>query len=177
VDVLSLLKQDHRTVSALLDEAAQCEPGDNRLDSVAEKIEAALTVHAAIEEKYFYPLLRERAEESEDVVDVFEAYTEHELVKTLIELLKSGRQPDEQFKAEVQVLGENVKHHVKEEESTIFKLARELLDRDELEEIGETMEAAKARMMSAKQRSGKSRNGAAKKAASRKTPRSKAPRR
>ncbi|MBV8530713.1 MAG: hemerythrin domain-containing protein, partial [Candidatus Eremiobacteraeota bacterium] len=142
LDVLSLLKQDHRTVSALLDEATACEPDDDRLNSLAEEIESALTVHAAIEEKYFYPALRDRAEDSEDAVDVFEAYTEHELVKTLIALLKSGRQPDEQFKAEVQVLAENVKHHVKEEESTIFKLAREVLDDDELEELGETMAVA-----------------------------------
>jgi hemerythrin superfamily protein len=161
VDVLSLLKQDHRTVSALLDEAVKCEPGDERLEELAEQIESALTVHAAIEEKYFYPELRERAQDNEDTVDVFEAYTEHDLVKRLIALLQSGRQPDEQFKAEVQVLGENVKHHVKEEESTIFKIAREVLEDDELEELGETMAAAKERMMS-KQRSGSRANGAAK---------------
>ena len=163
MDVLSLLKQDHRTVAALLDEAVACEPGDGRLDSLAEEIESALTVHAAIEEKYFYPVLRERAEESEDTVDVFEAYTEHELVKTLIALLRSGRQPDEQFKAEVQVLGESVKHHVKEEESNIFKLAREVMEPDELEELGETMEAAKDRMMM------RAKNGSAKKSSSKKS--------
>jgi hemerythrin superfamily protein len=158
VDVLTLLKEDHKTVGALLDEAKQCEPGDARLDTLAEEIEAALTVHAAIEEKYFYPALRDRAEESDEAVDVFEAYTEHELVKKLIELLKSGRQPDEQFKAEVQVLAENVTHHVKEEESTIFALAREVFDKEELEELGEEMEAAKTRMTSRSAR----RNGARK---------------
>lgn len=146
MDVLSLLKQDHKTVGALLDEATACEPGDKRLDDLAVEIETALTVHAGIEEKYFYPVLRDRAEDSDESVDVFEAYTEHALVKKLIELLKSPRQPSEQFKAELQVLSENVKHHVKEEESKIFKLAREVLDRDELEELGETMQAAKERM-------------------------------
>lgn len=163
MDVLSLLKQDHKTVGALLDEAMKCEPDDKRLDNLAAQIETALTVHAGIEEKYFYPVLRERAEESEDTVDVYEAYTEHALVKDLIALLKSGRQPREQFKAELQVLAENVKHHVKEEESTIFKLAREVLDGEELEELGETMSAAKARMTS-KARG----NGAAKRAPARK---------
>jgi hemerythrin superfamily protein len=165
VDVLSLLKQDHRTVSALLDEANECDPGDNRLDTLADEIESALTVHAAIEEKYFYSVLRERSEEVDDAVDVYEAYTEHELVKKLIALLRSGRQPAEKFKAEVHVLGESVKHHVKEEESTIFKLAREVLDRDELEELGDKMEAAKERMMASRQRGGAPANGAAKKTA------------
>src|SRR5690242_13174288 len=121
----------------------ECEPGDGRLAKLAAEIEGALTVHATIEEKYFYPRLHERSEDSDDVVDVFEAYTEHELIKTLIALLKSGRQPDELFKAELQVLTENVKHHVKEEESTIFGLARKTLDAEELEELGAEMETAK----------------------------------
>jgi hemerythrin superfamily protein len=169
MDVLTLLKEDHKAVGALLDEAVECEPGDGRLDALAQEIESALTVHAAIEEKYFYPALHDRAEEADQSVDVFEAYTEHDLIKTLIALLKSGRQPDEQFKAEVQVLGENVKHHVKEEESTIFSLARELLDGDELEELGETMEAAKDRMMSGAARNGSGRKSSAKKSTAKKS--------
>ncbi len=163
MDVLALLQKDHRTLSGLLDDAVKCEPDDVRLTNLAREIEKALTVHAAIEEKYFYSALRKRAEQSEDTVDVFEAYTEHELVKTLIALLKSGRRPDEKFKAEVQVLAESVKHHVKEEESTIFSLARELLDRDELEQLGATMESAKKRLMSPSSRNAPSRKPPARK--------------
>ena len=55
------------------DRAVKCDPEDDRLKSLAQEIEQALTVHAAIEEKFFYPVLRERSEESEDTVDVFEA--------------------------------------------------------------------------------------------------------
>lgn len=147
MDVLSLLKKDHRTVEGMLDRALRCEPGDDALHELATQIEKALTVHATIEEKFFYPLLRKRAEETEDTVDVFEAYTEHDLLKKLIALLQSGRQPDEQFKAEVQVLSESVKHHVKEEESTIFSLARELMAKEELDELGAKMEKTKERLM------------------------------
>ncbi|MEO9262926.1 MAG: hemerythrin domain-containing protein, partial [Candidatus Baltobacteraceae bacterium] len=115
MDVLSLLKKDHRTVDGMLNKAIKCEPEDDMLRELATQIEEALTVHAALEEKYFYPLLRKRSEETEETVDVFEAYTEHDLLKRLVALLQSGRQPDEKFKAEVQVLTETVKHHVKEE--------------------------------------------------------------
>lgn len=154
MDALTLLHQDHQAVSALLDEANDCEPGDGRLDSLAVEIERALTVHAAIEEKYFYPQLRKRSDETDEIVDVFEAYTEHALLKTLIALLEKKRQPDEQFKAELQVLGESAKHHVHEEESTIFSLAKELMDRDELETLGEKMAAAKERMLADMPRTG-----------------------
>jgi len=147
MDVLTLLKKDHKAVGALLDRAINCEPEDPKLRDLAREIEEALTVHAAIEEKYFYPALKKRAEDSEDKVDVFEAYAEHDVVKHLIALLTSTRARDERFKAEVQVLSEAVKHHVKEEESTIFALARELLDAKELNSLGATMERAKARLL------------------------------
>lgn len=170
MDALTLLKNDHKAVGALLDQAKRCEPGDERLAELATEIENALTVHAAIEEKYLYPTLHNRSEESDDIVDVFEAYTEHELIKKLIALLKSGRQPDEQFKAELQVLAESVQHHVKEEESTIFALARETLDADELEELGSDMEAAKRRLQ-ARPSARAAHNGATAKRTSRPTAR------
>ena len=162
MDVLALLKQDHKMVANLIDQVQECEPGDERLRELGEEMAQALTVHAAIEEKFFYPELRDRAEEDEERVDVFEAFTEHDVVKHLIGLLKSSRRNDEQFKAELQVLGENVKHHVKEEESTIFSLAREVLEPEELEQLGEEMETAKQRMMRGAAKS----NGRKKKATS-----------
>lgn len=149
MDVLSLLKKDHRTVDGMLNKAIKCEPEDDMLRELATQIEEALTVHAALEEKYFYPLLRKRSEETEETVDVFEAYTEHDLLKRLVALLQSGRQPDEKFKAEVQVLTETVKHHVKEEESTIFSLARKLMSNEELDDMGQKVQKAKDRLMAA----------------------------
>jgi hemerythrin superfamily protein len=146
LNALTLLKQDHKMVGNLIDDAQECEPGDEQLVALCEQIAQALTVHASLEEKLFYPKLRDRADDDEDRVDVFEAYTEHDVVKHLISLLTSRRKNDEQFKAELQVLGESVKHHVKEEESTIFSLARELLDSAELDELGDEMAAAKKRL-------------------------------
>lgn len=148
MDILSVIKQEHREVSSMLDKVKDLEPSDPRAAELAREIEAALTVHATLEEKLFYAQLKNRAEEGEDKVDIFEAYTEHDVVKHLIALLQSRRRRDERFKAELQVLGESVKHHVSEEESTIFGLARQLLNRDELEEIGEKWQRAKERLAS-----------------------------
>jgi hemerythrin superfamily protein len=145
LDVLDIIKKEHREVSALFDEAKKCEPGDKRLDELTREIETKLSTHLAIEERLFYARLRDRAEEADERVDVFEAYTEHAAARSLMEMINSGRKPDERFKAELQVLGENVAHHVKEEESTVFGLARKLIERDEREELGEKWEAAKKR--------------------------------
>ena len=143
-DILELLKKDHEEVGGLLDRAMKLEGDDASFADLAAKIEAALTVHATLEEQLFYPQLRDRSEEGEDKTDVYEAYVEHDVLKHLIALLKSERRRDEAFKAELQVLGENVKHHVKEEESTIFALARELLSEDDRQAIGEKFAAGKA---------------------------------
>jgi hemerythrin-like domain-containing protein len=145
VDVLSIIKKEHREVAALFDEANKCDAGDERLHELAKEIAAKLSTHLAIEERLFYARLKARADEEDDMVDVFEAYTEHAGAKSLMLMIKSGRKPDEQFKAEVQVLSENVKHHVKEEESKVFDLARHLLEDHELVEIGEAWEKAKQR--------------------------------
>jgi hemerythrin-like domain-containing protein len=144
--VLDVIKKEHREAERMLDEAKDLEPGDERLTELTQKIEKALTMHLAIEERLFYARLRERAEGEEKQVDVFEAYTEHEVARHLIDLLKSKRKRDARFKAEVQVLGESVKHHVEEEESTVFAIAREVIDQAELEELADKWQKAKAQM-------------------------------
>ncbi len=145
MDVLSIIKQEHRQVAALIDEADRYEPGDERLRELARQIEKDLSTHLAIEERLFYAKLRDRAEEQDERVDVFEAYTEHAAARALMAMLKSGRKPDERFKAELHVLGESVKHHVAEEESKVFKVAKDVLDREQLDEIGEAWQKAKQR--------------------------------
>jgi hemerythrin-like domain-containing protein len=147
LDVLAIIKQEHAEVADLFDEAKQCEPGDERLRELAKQIMEKLSMHLSIEERLFYAPLKQRAEEDEDTVDMFEAYTEHAVAKQLMVLLQSGRKPDEKFKAELQVLGESVTHHVKEEESTVFSLAKHLIDNEEREQIGESWERAKARAL------------------------------
>ncbi len=147
MNVLDLLKQDHQMVGQLIDEVQKAEPGDEKVKELAQQIVQQLTVHAALEESLFYPALGERAENEEERVDLYEAFTEHDVAKHLMSLLNGRRKDDALFKAELQVLGENVKHHVREEESTIFKLARQLLDEEELEQLGETVQAEKERLM------------------------------
>ncbi|MGB8909879.1 MAG: hemerythrin domain-containing protein [Candidatus Cybelea sp.] len=145
MDVLSIIKQEHRQVAALFAQATKSEPGDKRIGELANEIEKQLTMHLSIEERLFYGPLRKRAEEQEEEIDMFEAYTEHEVARHLVKMLRSGRKADAKFKAELQVLGESVKHHVEEEESKVFAIARKIMVKEELEEIGAAWERAKKR--------------------------------
>ena len=146
MSILDIIKREHRDATAMLDEAQTLDPDDARLADLAKRIERALSTHVEIEERLFYANLRKRAEDQEQRVDVFEAYTEHEVASHLISLLKSRRKRDERFKAELQVLGENIKHHVQEEESTIFALAKDLLTQAELDDLGMKWEKARQQL-------------------------------
>jgi hemerythrin-like domain-containing protein len=145
MDILDVIKKEHRDAASMLDQAQKCEPGDEKLVELAKRIEYALSSHVQIEERLFYSRLRKDAEEEEQLVDVYEAYTEHDVAAHLIALLKSGRKPDEKFKAELQVLGESIKHHVKEEESTVFAIARDLISVGERDDLGEKWTKARKR--------------------------------
>lgn len=116
---LDLLREDHRRVEALFDRfEALGEKGDKRVkERVARQVSAELLLHARLEESVLYPLCRE-AMDVDSKID--EAEVEHEGVENLIQKLNDLDADDDQFDATVQVLGEQVEHHVNEEEEELF---------------------------------------------------------
>jgi hemerythrin superfamily protein len=117
-DAIALLKQDHRTVSALFDEFEKAE--EEEQSAIAQRVCQLLTVHATIEEELLYPAAKEAFEDEEDDDLVNEAEVEHGTAKELIAKVEAMTSDDEHFKATVTVLGEYIKHHVKEEENGLF---------------------------------------------------------
>ena len=148
MDAIKLLKEDHKKVKALFGEVEGL--GDRaavQRKKLFGQIDKELTVHSKIEETIFYPEFRRRAHNGEEKDEVLEAYEEHNIVKTLISELEDLDPKDETYKPKLNVLKELVQHHVKEEEGTMFKMARELFEKDELEELGERLETAKEQLM------------------------------
>ncbi len=141
MDAITLLKRDHDEVKAMFREV---EGLSNRATTsrgrLAERIIAALELHTRIEEEVFYPACRERAKNEADVrLEVLEAYEEHGVAKRLIQELRETDPKDEVFAARLNVLMESVQHHIKEEETELFKMARQLFDKAQLAELGERM--------------------------------------
>ena len=142
-DAIALLKQDHRTVSALFEEFEKAE--EEEQSAIAQRVCQLLTVHATIEEEILYPAAKEAFadEEEEDLVN--EAEVEHGSAKELIAKIEGMSSDDEHFKATVKVLGEYIKHHVKEEENELFpKLKKTELD---LKELGGRLSERKYALM------------------------------
>jgi hemerythrin superfamily protein len=139
-NALSLLKADHDLVQDLFDKFEKART-DKQKAGLADQICAELTVHAQIEEEIFYPAVRE-AIEDEDLMD--EAEVEHAGAKDLIAQIEESAPGEDQFDAKVKVLGEYIKHHVKEEQSEMFPKVRKA-DLD-LNELGAAMSARKAEL-------------------------------
>src|SRR5918995_379587 len=116
---VALLKEDHDRVKELFDrfEAAKTRSAKVKI------VRAALTelkVHAAIEEEIFYPAVRKPV--GKEIMN--EADEEHHVAKLLIAELDGMDGSESHFDAKFQVLAENVRHHIKEEENEMLPKAR-----------------------------------------------------
>lgn len=139
---IRLLKQDHREVEKMFDEYEQLESDAEKL-ALFNQIALALKVHTQIEEEILYP--ESRGEVEDDLID--EAYVEHDGAKKLIAEIESMKPGQEFYDAKVKVLGEYIKHHVKEEEQPGGFFAQAKRGDEDLESIGERMKARKEELM------------------------------
>lgn len=142
-DAIALLKADHREVEGWFDEFEKTNSGGKK-QKLADKICKALTIHAEIEEEIFYPACREAGVE-DNMMD--EADVEHDGAKKLIAQIENGKAGDDHWDAKVTVLGEMIKHHVKEEEQRDGMFAKAKKADLDLDALGEDMAARKKELM------------------------------
>jgi|ERR1043166_3394984 hemerythrin-like domain-containing protein len=140
MNAIELLTADHEVVSDLFEEVKSSEEGEHR--RLFERINEELEVHTHIEENIFYPKMKDEGDdELKDIV--MEGIEEHRQVKMFLRELQDLAEDSEKFEAKLQVLMEDVEHHVEEEEGEMFPLVEDQFDGDVLEELGAAMEAEK----------------------------------
>jgi hemerythrin superfamily protein len=139
-----MLKRDHAKVKQLFEEFEKAEDSRTKERIIRDTL-LELEVHAKLEEMLIYPAIREEID-AEDVMD--EALEEHHVAHTLINELKRRTGSKGRYEAKFKVLGESIKHHVKEEEGTMFPEAEKAdIDWEALaQEAMERKEALKARI-------------------------------
>jgi hypothetical protein len=135
-DAIALLEGQHRTTEKLFVELA-ADPEGRDLRPLLLQLADLLTVHGALEERLFYPLVRD--DDTELLLE--DAYEDHHDVKELvIELLDTGVE-DPSFHAHLAELQGLVEEHVAIEESELFPMAREMLEAEQLDTIAREMAA------------------------------------
>ncbi len=138
MNAIDLLEQQHREVEELFEELEGAgENAKKTRERLCRELADALAVHAEIEEKLFYP--ESKQENTEEILR--ESLEEHLSMKRLLADILEGEPDDEQFDARIEVLKEQVEHHVEEEEKELFPKVRKALSREELEDLGTRMQS------------------------------------
>ncbi len=145
MDVITLLKKDHKMVKNLFEEFHNLKESkvQKKADIIAQ-IKEALTVHAQVEEELVYPAFKENRSMKEQVGEALE---EHHVTKTLLTELDALQPDDERYNAKVKVLCEYLMHHVKEEEKEMFPEAQKRLSNKRLAALGEEVEARRNELL------------------------------
>jgi hemerythrin superfamily protein len=143
-DAIAMLVADHKKVKKLFSDFDKLkeEGSDEDKSAIVEQICNELKIHTELEEEIFYPAVRKAIDDS-DLMD--EALVEHAGAKDLIEQLEDASPDDELYDAKVTVLGEQIDHHVKEEEGDMFPKARKA--KVDTEALGATMLKRKMALM------------------------------
>lgn len=136
---IQIIKEDHEIIRNLFTTYnGYTEHDDEMKKETAHEILKELSVHARMEEKFFYPRLKE-AMDNDHPLPVDDAIAEHHAAKMLMLELKVIPVSSETYDAKMNVLEENVMHHMEEEETELLPQAEAVLAGD-VEEIGKSME-------------------------------------
>lgn len=145
-----VIKRDHRAAEALF-EKFKAAPEDEK-KSVEHELFAALNAHELMEDAHFYPALKDRVGDDENLKQVLSEQTTLKLGAMGTHVKETVLGPSEES---VEKVMENVLAHAKKEEEVIFPMAEEVLGAEMLEELGREMEPKSAVALAAKAEGGK----------------------
>lgn len=134
MNAVDFLKQQHQQVKQLFE---QFKSSEDDAQGIVRQLCDNLVIHDKLEHDILYPALLKH-EETKDIV--LEGLEEHHLMKIVLKQLASLDATDESYKAKVTVLQELVQHHIEEEESEMFKQAKQVLGDETLSRMGEQMQ-------------------------------------
>jgi hemerythrin superfamily protein len=130
MNAIELLKMQHTQTKEALEKMSEGEIDMDEVRLLADE----LVAHMVIEEHIFYPRIRQLKKEL-----VQESFEEHAVAR--FELARAMVSRGEDLKTRLTVLKELIEHHVKEEEEEMFPKVQKAIPEQELERLGERMEA------------------------------------
>jgi hemerythrin-like domain-containing protein len=142
MDALTLVRQDHRKLEALLERCEQLDGDDGEERAVLlGQLRAALRHHIDQEEPILYTIYRERARRAGvDQAPLDQAIEQHRLIERLSRDLTEGEPDGDTLAARFTLLIEQVRTHLDTESSVLLTAVEDLIDDDTLQELGRRME-------------------------------------
>lgn len=145
-DVVELILADHRRFEALLRDVRNVE-ADRK--AALDELAGLLVAHAEAEEKEVYPSLRYRTDEVGQHEAEHGSEEHDEGHEALLEVLEIGDPDHDDFGEAVEELTKALAHHLDEEERTILNPARQEVDEDVRNRLGEAFLAERKRQLDA----------------------------
>jgi hemerythrin superfamily protein len=140
MDIIELLEQDHRTVDELFRRFNLSDQAESQKD-LGKKIVHELSVHAAVEEQFVYPLIRTSVDGGGELAN--HSIEEHSEVKRLLSDIEKQEAGSSEYTTTMNQVIESVRHHVEEEQNEIFPKLREATDAEKRAKVGELVDKAK----------------------------------
>ena len=131
---ISLIKSDHRKVIELFDTYKSLDAPEAK-GEIANQIIKQLAIHAKMEEKLFYPRVKEILGNNNPKI-VEDALQEHHAAKLLLMELRIMSVKDPKYDSKMQVLEDSVIHHIEIEEATLLPFANDVMDKKASESLG-----------------------------------------
>jgi hemerythrin superfamily protein len=119
---------------------------DEKKDIIQE-LRQEIEAHTYVEENLFYPLFKDREEFMELIQD---SYEDHQEMRNLVADLQNSESTEE-IDDRFEDLLECVEDHVDEEENDLFPKIETLMNEDELNQLGDRMEATKREFLQSEQ--------------------------
>jgi hemerythrin-like domain-containing protein len=139
-DALSALREDHRRLESLLEqlERAGGEPAEERA-VLARQVRAQIERHVSVEDGIFYPAFRAKVQGPNlELAD--HAREQHHLIATVARELGGTAVEGGSFQAKVEVLVQQVRRHMDDEDSSVFTAAEDIMSDDELLDLGRRLD-------------------------------------
>ena len=134
MNIYEALKKDHVEVLDLLDELISLKNDDDYREVLIKQISDALIPHSRAEESVFYNTLRAVDAPNKEV---FHGFKEHMEAEALLKTLQGMDMINMEWKGVAEKLRDALSHHINEEETEIFSIAREVFTDDEAQVMGE----------------------------------------
>lgn len=138
-DVLTYLELDHRKLVALLRKLEGREHIQTK-ERMAEELGAAVVLHIDLVENILYPALVEGGEIHDRVT---EGYSEHQILRLIVNELALMRSGTEEWRAKLSALGENIRQYA-EAESVMLRKLRKTLSIATIRQLTDSMQNALA---------------------------------
>jgi hemerythrin superfamily protein len=134
-DIFSMIKQDHVEFLKTLNRMGTTSDSRTRGQEFA-LLRQSLLPHAKAEEVILYSVIQNQNTR-------LKAEEEHHVMERIIIDMKNIQLSDERWVAKLSVLKDVLDHHLREEESTIFRMARDRVSKTQAVEMAEKFQAMK----------------------------------